>query len=138
MIHTSLIMFFTHTPIESITQLGYNIKNRMELILDQLERILIRQLEKSGLESNLIPGFIRSLAKTISSDPQMDHLRVNERLQYLGWDGFVLDYHTLQLAMACFEANGLETMDKRSVQWFETHFGGERNPSGQAHISKFQ
>jgi hypothetical protein len=95
----------------------------MESILDQLERTLIKQLKKSGLESSFIPGFIRSLAKTISLDPQMDHLQINERLQYLGWDGFELDYHTLQLAVACFEADGIEIVEKKPVCWFENHFG---------------
>jgi len=87
----------------------------MESILEQLERILIKQLKKGGLESCFIPSFIRSLAKTISLDPQMNHLQINERLQYLGWDGFELDYHTLQLAVACFEDYGIENIEKNSI-----------------------
>ncbi|MBN1849998.1 MAG: hypothetical protein JW932_15605 [Deltaproteobacteria bacterium] len=91
-------------------------KNETESILGQLERTFIKQLEKGGLESSFIPGFIRSLAKTISLDPQLNHLQINERLQYLGWDGFELDYHTLQLAVACFEANGIENIGKMPLK----------------------
>jgi hypothetical protein len=112
----------------------WKMKYDMESILDQLKQILIKQLEKSGLDTNHIPGFMRSLAKTISLDPQMDHLQINERLQYLGWDGLMLDYHTLQLAVACLEASGLETLDKKPVHWFETRFGREVKPSGHAQI----
>jgi hypothetical protein len=38
----------------------------------------------------------------------MNHAQVNEQLHFLGWDDVELDYHTLQLAIACFEAEGLE------------------------------
>jgi len=95
----------------------------MRIILKQLERTLIRQLTKNGIEPDLIPGFVRSLAKAISVDPEMDHLRISDHLRYLGWDGFELDYHTMQLAMACFEASGIETLEKRQAGWFEAHFG---------------
>jgi hypothetical protein len=77
------------------------------------------------MDMNLIPGFIRSLANTILIDPQIDLLRLNKRLHYIGWDGFELDYHTMQLAMACFEANGIENLGKKPVRWYETHFGSQ-------------
>lgn len=34
---------------------------------------------------------------------------INKQMQLLGWDGFELDYHTLQLAVACFEGNSTKT-----------------------------
>jgi len=39
----------------------------------------------------------------------MNLLQVNKHLHLLGWDSFELDYHTLELATACFEAEGLES-----------------------------
>ena len=41
----------------------------------------------------------------------MNHLQINKRLQFLGWNDFELDYHTLQLAIACFEAEGLKSLE---------------------------
>jgi hypothetical protein len=38
----------------------------------------------------------------------MNHLQTNKRMQLLGWDDFDLDYHTLQLAIACFEAGSFK------------------------------
>jgi hypothetical protein len=35
-------------------------------------------------------------------------------LNYLGWHGIQLDYHTLQLAIACLENEGLENMENES------------------------
>ena len=87
--------------------------------LNQLTRILIERLEKKGMESSIIHGFVRDLANNILINPHMNFLQVNERLHLLGWDNFELDYHTLQLAIACFEAEGLE---KKPARWFEINF----------------
>lgn len=76
--------------------------------MNQLTQNLRERLEKQGIEPGVIPGFIRSLANTLFVNPQMNLLQVNNRLHLLGWDNFELDYHTLQLAIACFEAEGLE------------------------------
>jgi len=43
----------------------------------------------------------------------MNLLQVNKRLHLLGWDSVELDYHTLQLAIACFEAEGLKGLENR-------------------------
>ena len=40
----------------------------------------------------------------MDNDPKMNHLKANRRFQFLDWDGIGVDYHTLQLAKACFEA----------------------------------
>lgn len=63
------------------------------------------------MDPNLIPGFIRNLAKTISVDPETSILQVNDRLHALGWDDVELDYRTFELATACFEAGGLEDLE---------------------------
>ena len=65
---------------------------------------LTRRLEKKGLVKTAIPGFIWSLKSCLLVNPDLNHMQLNERLQTLGWDDFELDYHTLQLAIACFEA----------------------------------
>jgi hypothetical protein len=44
----------------------------------------------------------------------MNHLQINKRLHFLGWDDFEMDYHTLQLAKACFEAESLNSLQTYS------------------------
>ena len=90
--------------------------------LNQLTQILIDRLEKKGIEPTVIHGFIRDLANTISGNPHMNLLQVNKRLNLLGWDSFELDYHTLQLAIACFEAEGLKSLETKPSRWFENNF----------------
>jgi hypothetical protein len=78
--------------------------------VDKLLKILINRLEKKGIEPNMIYGFIRDLSNTIGVTPDMSLLQVNKQLHLLGWDSVELDYHTLELATACFEAEGLERL----------------------------
>ena len=94
----------------------------MEYDLNQLTRNLIERLEKMGVEKSIVPGFIRSLANTILFNPDMNLLQANKRLHWLGWDGFELDYHTLQLAIACFESDGLRSLEDKPARWFEANF----------------
>ena len=75
--------------------------------MSQLTQTLVERLEKRDMEPSIIPGFIRDLAATVLINPDMSHLAVNRHLHLLGWDDFELDYHTLQLAIACFEAEDL-------------------------------
>ena len=79
--------------------------------MNQLKQILFERLEKKGIKGNIIPGFMSNLANTILANPQMNHLHINKRLHLLGWDGFELDYHTLQLATAFFEAEGMKSIE---------------------------
>ena len=88
-------------------------------MLNQIRQNLIERLEEKGVEKGNVPGFIRSLANTISSNPQMNLFQVNSRLQWLGWDGLELDYHTLQLAIACLENDGLRSFEAKPPHWFE-------------------
>jgi len=81
--------------------------------LSQLTQILVERLEKKEMEPGLIPGFIRDLANTVLVNPHISHFQANKQLHFLGWDDFELDYHTLQLAIAYFEAEGLETSQNR-------------------------
>ncbi len=64
----------------------------------------MQRLEMKGLEKNDIPGFIWCLKSCLLNNPDINHLQANQRLQLLGWDDFNLDYHTMELAIANFEA----------------------------------
>ena len=66
------------------------------------------------MEKSIIFGFISSLKSCLLDDPNLNHLQINKRLQFLGWDDFELDYHTLQLARACFEAEGHNSLETYS------------------------
>lgn len=90
--------------------------------MKHIKKILLKRLEQNGVELENIPGFVRSCAHLYSHDPQIDLLYINQRLQYLGWDGVELDYHALQLLIACFEAEGLAIHETRSVNWFSRNF----------------
>ena len=90
--------------------------------MNQIKEILFQRLAQSGVELNFMPGFIRSLVNSCSNDPQMSLSQINRRLRYLGWHGIELDYHTLQLAIACLEDEGLENMENRPIWWFENKF----------------
>jgi hypothetical protein len=90
--------------------------------MEQLERILIKRLEEKGIEPNTIPGFMRDLANSVLLSPDVNLLHVNERLHLLGWDSVEMDYYTLQLAIACFEAEGLRGLENRASLGFESNF----------------
>ena len=83
--------------------------------MKELIRILIKRLEKKGIEQGIIHGFIRDLANTILVNPHMNLLQVNKQLHFLGWDGFELDNHTLDLAIACFEAEGMKSLENKPI-----------------------
>jgi len=81
--------------------------------MEELIRILIKRLEEKGIGPSIIHGFIRDLTNTILVTPHMNLLQVNKQLNFLGWDSFELDYHTLELAIACFEADGLKNLENK-------------------------
>jgi hypothetical protein len=80
--------------------------------LNQFTQILIERLEKKGLESGLIPPFIRALGNALLGNPHSSHLYMNKQLHLLGWDDLELDYRTFEVATAWFEAEGLESFDQ--------------------------
>jgi len=90
--------------------------------MNQIKEILLERLENKGLDPNYIPGFIRSLANSIWRDPDMSLTQLNQRLDYLGWDGIELDYHTLQLTIACIETEGLPSLKEMPTHWFTKLF----------------
>ena len=106
--------------------------------MKQIKEILFQRLEKRGVDFNFMPGFIRSLVNSCRNDPQMNLAQINRRLHYLGWDGIKLDYHTLQLAIACLENEGLENMENKPVRWFEIKFSPPHphNPDHPGNVSE--
>ena len=75
------------------------------IFLNKNKQALVHRLERMGLKKNAIPAFILSLKSCLTDNPNMTYLQVNERLHFIGWDDFNLDYHTLELAIAYIEAN---------------------------------
>lgn len=87
-----------------------------------LKQILLQRLEEQGIDVRNIPGFIRSLAGAVLNHPEMNLDQVNQRLRYLGWESCNLDYHTFQLAIACFEEEGMDGPEAKPPFWFEETF----------------
>jgi hypothetical protein len=71
--------------------------------LKQLKEVLLQRLEKKGVEPGLIPGLIKTIAGFIPCISHTNLKEMNRRLHLLGWDGFELDDHTLQLVIASLE-----------------------------------
>ncbi len=88
----------------------------------KLKKLLITRLDQAGMDRCLIPGFLRSLANSVFIIPHLNLWDVNERLQYLGWDNFKLDYHTFELAMAFFDAEGLHSLENIQDFLFDNSF----------------
>jgi hypothetical protein len=94
----------------------------METNIVQLKEILLHRLVDQGMDTNMIPGFIRSLANTFTYHPHMDLQQVNDRMHQMGWNDLELDYFTLRLAAECLEVYGLKKSEYKSAQWFENNF----------------
>ncbi|MBF0224554.1 MAG: hypothetical protein HQK76_03780 [Desulfobacterales bacterium] len=90
--------------------------------MNNYKEILLKRLEKKGMALSVIPGFIRSIANSISNFSQMNLVQINRRLLYLGWDGFELDYISLQLLISLFEAEGISHGDSLPSIWFDKKF----------------
>jgi hypothetical protein len=101
----------------------------METNIVQLKEKLIHRLVEQGMDTNMIPGFIRSLANTFTYQPNMDLQQVNDRMQQMGWGDFELDYFTFRLAAECLEAYGLKKSEYKSAQWFENNFMLNSDPT---------
>ena len=84
-----------------------------------LKHILVQRLNHKGLESSLIPGFLRSLANSIDSGPNSNFSLINAHLRHNGWDDFDLDYHTFELARNCLEAGGFVGQQYKPSKWYE-------------------
>lgn len=80
----------------------------MKIFVNHIGHILMQRLENKGVDKTKLPGVLRELSNFDLVDPRVSLAYINERMHYLGWGDFKLDYHTLQLAIACFETGEME------------------------------
>jgi hypothetical protein len=71
--------------------------------MEDFKQVLLDRLVKQGADPSSLGSILKALAKILSQDPDIDPAAANERLSYLGWQEVRVDYHILQLALACFE-----------------------------------
>ena len=90
--------------------------------MNDLKQALYDRLINSGLEENVIPGYIRCLANSMYQKPNMELYQIRKWLEYIGWDDIQLDYHTFQLAKTCLEFEGLDSLAYKPKNWFENIF----------------
>jgi len=69
--------------------------------MEDLKPLLIDRLKSQGMDPSLIPAFLKALMSIISSEPGIELAQVNQKLNLLGWDEVTIDYHSLQIAIAC-------------------------------------
>jgi hypothetical protein len=73
--------------------------------MEGLKLILIDQLKSKGIDPALIPAFLKALSHHISSEPGIEPAHINQKMHSLGWNEVTVDYHCLQIAIACLEAD---------------------------------
>lgn len=73
-------------------------------LMEDLKLLLIDRLQSKGMDPLLIPAFLKALRSLISSEPRLELAQINQRLQSLGWNEAAIDYHSLQITIACLEA----------------------------------
>jgi len=84
-----------------------------------IKQILVQRLNHKGLEKNLIPGYLRSLANSIDSGSNPNFSLINDHMRHSGWDDIDLDYHTFELARNCLEAGGFVGQQYKPSKWYE-------------------
>ena len=84
-----------------------------------LRKLLIQRLNYKGLEKNLIPGFLRSLANSIDMGQNPNFTLVSRHMRHIGWDDIDLDYHTFELARNCLEQEGFVGQQYKPSKWYE-------------------
>ena len=73
--------------------------------MEDLKLLLIDRLKSQGVEPSLIPAYLKALTSIISSEPRIDPSQANLKLHALGWNEVSLDYHSLQIAIACLDTD---------------------------------
>jgi len=85
----------------------------------ELKQLLVQRLIHKGLEKNLIPGFLRSLANSIDMGQNPNFTLISRQMRHIGWDDIDLDYHTFELARNCLEAEGFVGQEYKPSKWYE-------------------
>jgi hypothetical protein len=78
--------------------------------------VLEQRLAEKGLERHTIPGFMRTLAQTLSFTPHATPQQVQKLMCSMGWNVAALDARTLELAMDAFRC-GSPTAGYPSNLW---------------------
>jgi hypothetical protein len=73
--------------------------------MENLRLLLIDRLKSKGMDPALIPSFLKALTSLIALEPGIGPAEVNQKLHALGWDEVTMDYHCLQIAIACLETD---------------------------------
>jgi hypothetical protein len=68
--------------------------------MDTLRDIMLQRLQRMGLPTEAVPGFMRNLRQLMADKRHLGLHQINQRLQWLGWTDIELDEYTLQLIMA--------------------------------------
>ena len=94
----------------------------MENKLGTLKGMLIQRLKNMGVETCLIPALLKQMVGVFFSEPRMTLAAINQRLAFLGWRDVEIDEHTYQLAVACFEAENIDSVKSLPANWFTLCF----------------
>jgi hypothetical protein len=86
-------------------------------LMEGLKLLLIDRPKSKGMDPALITAFLKALTHLISSEPGIEPAVANQKLNSLGWNEVVIDYHSLQIAIACFEAETKVT--KAAPGWYK-------------------
>ena len=73
--------------------------------MEDLKLLLIDRLKSKGMDTALIPAFLKALTSIISFEPGIEPAVANQKMHSLGWNEVTVDYHCLQIAIACLEAD---------------------------------
>jgi hypothetical protein len=73
--------------------------------MEDLKLLLIDRLKSKGMDPALITAFLKALTSLISSEPEIEPAQATLKMHSLGWDEVAVDYHCLQIAIACLEAD---------------------------------
>jgi hypothetical protein len=71
--------------------------------MEDLKLLLIDRLKSKGMGLALIPAFLKALTYLISTEPRIDPAVASQKMRSLGWNEVTVDYHCLQIAIACLE-----------------------------------
>jgi len=77
-------------------------------MLEGLKLLLVDRLKSKGMEPSLIPAFLKALTSIISAEPGIDSTRASQKMHSLGWNEVAIDYHCLQITIACLEQENSE------------------------------
>jgi hypothetical protein len=73
--------------------------------MEDLKLLQIDRLKSKSVDPALIPAFLKALTSLISSEPGIEPAVANQKMHSLGWDEVAIDYHCLQIAIACIETD---------------------------------